>query len=212
MPATSGPPEQASAASGTSSGLAPGSRWRRDFPGEESQLGVLRRWLASLLPPCAARDDVIAVANELGSNAIVHTLSGRGGRFAVEVTWYGPLVRVAVADGGAPAGPRIIDDPAGEHGRGLLVVRELSARTGECGDERGRLVWADVPWGDAGAAEPASPQDRYEAAIRDGQAVSVFGAGIVALGHVTPQIAALISEGLLAITRHSTQSDGGCAA
>src|ERR1700730_7993408 len=212
MPATSGPPKQASGASGTSSGLAPGSRWRRDFPGEESQLGVLRRWLASLLPPCPARDDVVSVANELGSNAIVHTLSGRGGRFAVEVTWYGPLVRVAVADGGAPAGPRIIDDPAGEHGRGLLVVRELSARTGECGDERGRLVWADVPWGDAGAAEPASPQDRYEAAIRDGQAVSVFGAGIVALGHVTPQIAALISEGLLAITRHSTQSDGGCAA
>ena len=162
MSATSGPPEQASGVSGTSSGLAPGSRWRRDFPGEESQLGVLRRWLASLLPPCPARDDVVSVANELGSNAIVHTLSGRGGRFAVEVTWYGPLVRVAVADGGAPAGPRIIDDPAGEHGRGLLVVRELSARTGECGDERGRLVWADVPWSDAGAAEPASPQDRPE--------------------------------------------------
>jgi serine/threonine-protein kinase RsbW len=155
MPATSGPPEQASGTPGTPSGLTPGSRWRRDFPGEESQLSVLRRWLASLLPPCPARDDVVSVANELGSNAIVHTLSGRGGRFAVEVGWYGPLVRVAVTDGGAPAGPRIIDDPADEHGRGLLVVRELSARTGECGDERGRLVWADVPWGDAGAAEPA---------------------------------------------------------
>jgi serine/threonine-protein kinase RsbW len=170
MPATSGPPERASGGSGTSSGLTPGSRWQRDFPGEEGQLGVLRRWLASLLPPCPARDDVVSVANELGSNAIQHTLSGRGGRFAVEVTWYGPQVRVAVADGGAPAGPRVIDDPAGEHGRGLLVVRQLSARTGECGDECGRLVWADVPWGDAGAAEPASPQDRHEAAIRDGQA------------------------------------------
>jgi len=50
MPATSGPHEQASGAARTSSGLAPGSRWRRDFPGEERQLGVLRRWLASLLP------------------------------------------------------------------------------------------------------------------------------------------------------------------
>jgi hypothetical protein len=69
MPATSGPPEQASGASGTSSGLAPGSRWRRDFPGEGGQLGVLRRWLASLLPPCPARDDVVSVANELSSNA-----------------------------------------------------------------------------------------------------------------------------------------------
>jgi hypothetical protein len=49
-------------------------------------------------------------------------------------------------------------------------VHQLSARTGQCGAERGRLVWADVPWGDAGAAEPASPQDRHDAAIRDGQA------------------------------------------
>src|ERR1039457_4754105 len=124
MAATGGVPQQDT---GPLEGpAAPGSglRWRRVFPGEESQLGVLRRWLASLLPPCPARDDVTAVANEVCSNAIVHTLSGLGGRFAVEVAWYGPLVRVAVADGGAPGGPRIIDDPAGEHGRGLLLVRD----------------------------------------------------------------------------------------
>jgi hypothetical protein len=104
-----------------------------------------------------------------GLPELVHTLSGRGGRFTVEVTWYASQVRVAVADGGAPAGPRVIDDPAGEHGRGLLVVHQLSARTGQRGDERGRLVWADVPWGDPGTAAPASPQDRHDAAIRDGQ-------------------------------------------
>ena len=147
-----------------------GLRWRRVFPGEGSQLGVLRRWLESLLPQCPERDDVACVANELGTNAVVHTASGHGGWFAVEITWHRAVVRVAVADCGAPGGPRMIDDPAGEHGRGLLVVRSLSSRTGVCGDHRGRLVWADVPWGDAGVAEPASPQDPYEAAIRDGQA------------------------------------------
>jgi hypothetical protein len=145
-------------------------RWRQVFPGEERQLGVLRRWIASLLPDCPARDDVASVATELGSNTIRHTASGLGGWFAVEITWHQPAVRVAVADCGAPAGPRVIDDPAGEHGRGLVVVGGLSVRTGVCGDHRGRLVWADIPWGDAGAAEPASPQDPYEAAIRDGQA------------------------------------------
>ena len=79
---------------------APGSglRWRRVFPGEGSQLGVLRRWLASLLPQCPARDDVTLVASELGTNAIVHTASGRGGWFAVEITWHRAVVRVAVAD------------------------------------------------------------------------------------------------------------------
>ncbi len=148
----------------------PGLRWRRVFPGEERQLGEVRRWLASLLPDCPARHDVASVATELGANAVRHTATGRGGWFAVEVTWHRPVVRVAVADCGAPGGPRMIDEPAGEHGRGLLVVHGLSVRSGVCGDHRGRLVWADVAWGDAGAAEPASSQDPYEAAIHDGQA------------------------------------------
>jgi anti-sigma regulatory factor (Ser/Thr protein kinase) len=118
---------------------------------------MVRRWLASLLPDCPAHDDVAIVASEPCSNAVVHSASGQGGWFAVEITWYKSAVRVAVADCGAPAGPRVIDDLAGEHGRGLLVVRELAGRAGTCGDERGRLVWADVPW-DAGGADAVSPR------------------------------------------------------
>ena len=170
MPVPGGTPDQGAGTPAAPPVLMPGMRWRQVFPGEERQLGVLRRWLASLLPDCPARDDVASVATELGSNTIRHTASGRGGWFAVEITWHQSAVRVAVADCGAPDGPRVIDDPAGEHGRGLLVVRGLSVRTGVCGDHRGRLIWADVPWGDAGAAKPASPQDWYEAAIRDGTA------------------------------------------
>jgi len=145
-------------------------RWRRVFQGEEQQLAALRRWLELLLPDCPARDDVAIVATELGTNAIRHTASGRGGWFAVDITWHQPAVRVAVTDCGSPGRPQVIDDPDGERGRGLQVVKGLSTRTGACGDHRGRLVWADVPWGDAAAAEPASPQDPYEAAIGDGQA------------------------------------------
>ena len=170
MAAIGGAPQQGVSPLGGPAAPTSGLRWRRVFPGEERQLGVLRRWLASLLPDCPARDDVACVASELGSNAVRHTASGREGWFAVEITFHRSVVRVAVADCGAPAGPRVIDDPAGEHGRGLLVVKGLSARTGVCGDHRGRLVWADVPWDEAGAAEPVSPQDRYQAAIRDGQA------------------------------------------
>jgi hypothetical protein len=130
---------------------------------------VLRRWLASLLPECAARDDVACVATELSTNALRHTTSGQHG-FTVEITWYSQVVRIAVEDGGATEGPRVIDDPAGEHGRGLLLVKGLSARMGVCGDHRGRLVWADVPWNEVAAAGPASPGVRYEAAIHDGEA------------------------------------------
>jgi len=144
-------------------------RWRQVFAGEERQLRYLRRWLASLLPPCEARDDVVSIATELGSNAIRHTASGRGGSFTVEITSSQHVVRVAVADGGGPTGPRVIDDPAGEQGRGLLLVRGLSTRAGVVGDQRGRLVWADVAW-DGPHIACASVPDRDEAAIRAGEA------------------------------------------
>ena len=147
---------------------SPELRWRRVFPGEERQLGILRRWVASLLPECPARDDVTCVASELGANAIRHTASGRGGWFAAEITWHATVVRVTIADSGAPSGPRLVDDPASENGRGLIVVRGLSVRSGVCGDHRGRLLWADIPW--AGPASPLPAQDPYETAIHAAEA------------------------------------------
>ena len=49
---------------------APALRWRRAFPGDNAQIGALRRWLESLLPPCPARDDLVSVAVELSTNAV----------------------------------------------------------------------------------------------------------------------------------------------
>ncbi len=68
------------------------------------------------------------------------------GYFAVEISWLArpATIRIAVADGGGPAGM--------------------------CGDERGRLVWADVRWDTDDQREPGFP-DRYRAALRDVQAV-----------------------------------------
>jgi len=150
--------------------LAPGLRTRRVFPGEERALAALRRWLSSMLTACPARDDVLCVATELGTNAVRHTASGRGGWFAVEIVWGESVLRVAVIDGGGPAEPHVIDDPAGEGGRGLLLVRGLSVRTGVRGDQRGRLVWADcavraVPEA-VRRAGPARPEGEWELAAR----------------------------------------------
>jgi hypothetical protein len=92
------------------------------LPGHERQLAALRGWLASFLPDCAARHDVVAVASELAANAVRHTASGQGGWFAVGVSWHPQVVRVAVADGGGPGEPTVLDGPTGEHGRGLKVV------------------------------------------------------------------------------------------
>jgi anti-sigma regulatory factor (Ser/Thr protein kinase) len=169
------------------------------FPGDEGQLGSLRAWLTSLLPECAARDDVASVATELSSNAIRHTASGRSGWFAVEVIWLGKpaAVRVAVSDGGAPSEPQVINDPLAESGRGLMLVRGLATRTGIAGDERGRVVWADIPWAGAQSAAPATPIDPYEAAISDGLAALArrFAGVPIWFGRATLQWWALVNRG-----------------
>jgi serine/threonine-protein kinase RsbW len=131
----------------------------RVFPGEEHALPAVRRWLRSLLPAGPARDDVLCVATELGSNAVRHTASGRGGWFSVEVTWLESALRVAVADCGGAAEPHVHQDPDGERGRGLLLVRGLSLRTGVRGDRRGRLVWADCAYGRP-SPNPGTPSSR----------------------------------------------------
>jgi serine/threonine-protein kinase RsbW len=176
MPATGGAPDQHQDKPSSPQELVPGTRWRRVFPGEERQLGLLRRWLASLLPDSPAQDDLAIAATELGTNAIRHTASGQGGRFVVEITWHGPVVRVAVADNGGPTEPRVIEDPAADHGRGLLLVRGLSLRTGVCGDHRGRLVWADLLWEDANPAAQVTAGARHEAAIHGGNSSPAMSA------------------------------------
>jgi serine/threonine-protein kinase RsbW len=170
MSTASGTPRPGRGSSSLPSALTTELRWRHVFPGREPELSALRRWLAALLPGCSARDDVLSVATELGTNAIKFSSSGRGGWFAVEITWRGQMVRVAVADGGGPTAPHMVDDPMGDHGRGLVMVRALAARTGVCGDERGRLVWADVPWTGEGAVAVRSSPDAYETAIGQDEA------------------------------------------
>lgn len=137
--------------------------WLRLFPGDGRQLRVMRQWLTSLLPDDPARDDVATIATELGSNAIRHTASGQGGWFAVGITWHQMLLRVAVADGGCPGEPGVVGQSDGEHGRGLMIVRGLSVRTGVLGDRQGRVVWADVRWDHGRAPWPGPGADNLAA-------------------------------------------------
>ncbi len=145
--------------------------WQTTLPGRPGALQELRRWAETLLPPCPARDDVITVAVELGTNAVKYTASGQDGWFTAQITWHTAMVRVAVQDSGAPQGPRRLDDPAGEHGRGLAIVHALAVRYGVSGGPPGRLVWADLLWEHPQTTPPASPPGGYEAAIRQGQAL-----------------------------------------
>ncbi len=123
---------------------AAGTRMRQVFVGQASQLRLMRRWFESLLAPGSVRDDVLSVATELASNAIRHTASGEGGCFAVELTCAQAVIRVAVTDDGGPAEPTVLNDPGGQTGRGLLLVRGLSEQMGVFGNAQGRTVWAEI--------------------------------------------------------------------
>ena len=122
---------------------------------------MLRHWLASLLPRCPAQADIAAVATELAANAIRHTKSGTGGSFSVALSRRPGVIWIAVADEGGGGEPRVIEEPGSEAGRGLLVVRALSLRTGVAGDDRGRTVWAEVasPGEIDPAGKPAAGSD-----------------------------------------------------
>src|SRR5215472_14957307 len=73
------------------------------LPGQASQVGVVRRWLAGLVAGLPAATDIVLAASELAANAVCHSDSGRqGGTFTIRVAVRSERVRVEVADAGGP--------------------------------------------------------------------------------------------------------------
>jgi anti-sigma regulatory factor (Ser/Thr protein kinase) len=89
-------------------------------------------------------DDLVLMASELITNAVLH---GRGG-IQVVLALSGGLVRVEVVDDGqAMARPRALQPgPDVMTGRGLAIVDALSDAWGNGRDAHGRTrVWLEVP-------------------------------------------------------------------
>lgn len=119
--------------------------WQKTFPGLEDQPRCVRAELTVVLRAHPDLDEILLVASELCTNAVVHTRSRRqGGTFSVEVTAIGEeSLMIAVTDAGASTAPRLrAPKPTETHFRGLQVVESLSLAYGDYGDEEGRTVWA----------------------------------------------------------------------
>ena len=93
--------------------------WVRVFRGAPASVPEARRFVGELLAGCPAREVLMTCVSELTANAIVHTASGGGGVFIVEVACpRDGLARVAVTDEGAPSVPAAGKlDPAPALGR-----------------------------------------------------------------------------------------------
>ncbi len=135
-----------------------GLRWIRVFPGTLDQVGEARRFVACLLDGCPARDALVSCASELSANAVVHTASGIGGYFTVEVTCpRSGVARVAVTDAGAPTEPAAglpadagpVDEGVDDLpvcGLGLALVAATASCWGYYDAGPGRTVWAETSW------------------------------------------------------------------
>lgn len=103
--------------------------------------GDARRTVAALDLPACLIDDLRFVVSELVTNATKHGQPGYD--ITLRVYRQGARIRVEVRNAGAPFPVPEEFDPLAESGRGLHLVRMLSARMG-VGRERGRvLVWCE---------------------------------------------------------------------
>ena len=121
--------------------------FERDYPGIVSQAQRVRADLAKVAAEFPAADDVILLASELATNAILHSRSGDPGRmFTVRATLYlGEYAWIEVIDQG---GSWTSDGPDDESGRGLAIVASVAGdgNWGVDGDAACRVAWFRLDW------------------------------------------------------------------
>jgi anti-sigma regulatory factor (Ser/Thr protein kinase) len=118
----------------------------RSFEADPQSATFVRKYVRDSLENwCVASDDAVLLANELATNAIVHT----HGDFVVEVSVFESTCRIGVVDHD-PHRPRVNAAlPSDPSGRGLALVDALSKSWGVESRDDGKAVWFDVSVGPA---------------------------------------------------------------
>jgi anti-sigma regulatory factor (Ser/Thr protein kinase) len=107
-------------------------RFRRSFGGQPDQVAQARHFVQGALAGCPALADAVLLTSELATNAVQHSVTGRGGAFVVAISHAPGRVRVTVTDGGSATRP-IVAPRSAElvvSGRGLVLVDGLADRWG----------------------------------------------------------------------------------
>jgi anti-sigma regulatory factor (Ser/Thr protein kinase) len=116
------------------------------FDGLPQEIRSARHFVSGLVGDCPAAEDVLLLASELATNAIVHTASGHAdGTFSVLVKVEGDWIRVEVHDLGSASEPAFRGSPSlQESGAGLFLVQSMADICGYYGSPAGRVVWFEV--------------------------------------------------------------------
>jgi anti-sigma regulatory factor (Ser/Thr protein kinase) len=118
--------------------------WSQSFPATPDQVREARQFLRRLLGDWPRGDDALACLSEIASNSVLHSNSRRpGGYFAVHVSLWPWMLRVAVEDEGGPW--ERLHDGDDQRGRGLVIVEGLASDWSVIGNGAGaRTVWFEI--------------------------------------------------------------------
>jgi anti-sigma regulatory factor (Ser/Thr protein kinase) len=121
--------------------------FERDYRGTIDQAQHVRADLKQVAAGCPVSDDLVLLASELSTNAILHSRSGHPDRtFTVRVTLYpGDYAWGEVVDQG---GTWTADEVDEEHGRGLAIVAAVAGdgNWGIDGSAASRAAWFRLDW------------------------------------------------------------------
>lgn len=141
---------------------APAS-WRIALPHSAAAVPVARALVRTALADLhhgADSDTAELLTAELVANAVEHTTGDAPIELVVELLPSGCKVEVHDPDPAPPANltrpAEREPDPWQEHGRGLLLIRTLSASCGHRPTESGKAVWFRLP------VVPRQRQPRYQ--------------------------------------------------
>lgn len=118
-----------------------------ELPGEPTMIASARAALRELLENHPRLQDILLVASELATNAVLHN----GGAVDLHIkTVAGGALRIAVHDTGrsswkVPEEPPLTP-PEDEAGRGLTLIYAVADRAGQDLDEHGSTMWAEFRW------------------------------------------------------------------
>ena len=116
---------------------------------------VVRRWLAPLVLPGDAEDDVVLAVNEAASNCVDHAYAAANTDGTVELTFWteARCVCIEIVDHGVWRTPA--DQPTGR-GRGIDIMRRLMESVLIHHDRRGTRVFLSYPRSDTWAGRLAT--------------------------------------------------------